>query len=86
VSREYAGATVIGRSLCAMGLACAMAGILLGSVSVEIPGFVLGAAGYGFAARASDRTGEVLGVVAVVLCAVWVAIPSFDSPGLFLES
>jgi len=73
---------VVGRSLCAMGLACALAG----SVSVEIPGIALGAAGYGFAARAGDRTGQVLGVVTVVLCAVSVAIPSFDLPGLFLES
>jgi hypothetical protein len=83
--REYAGATVIWRSLRTMGFACALAGILLGDVWVEIPGIVLGAAGYGFAARASDRTGEVLGVVVVVLCAVSVTIPSFDSPGL-LES
>jgi hypothetical protein len=31
VSREYAGASVVGRSLSAMGLACAPAGILLGA-------------------------------------------------------
>jgi hypothetical protein len=86
VSREYAGATAIGRAISMMGLACALAGILLGSLWVEMPGIVLGAAGYGFAARASDRTGVVLGVAAVVLCVVSVAIPSFDSPGLFLES
>ncbi len=42
-----------------IGLACAPAGILLGSVSIEIPGIALGAAGYGFAARASDRAGQV---------------------------
>jgi hypothetical protein len=69
-----------------MGLACALAGILLGSVSVEILGIALGAVGYGFAARASDRAGQALGVVVVVLCAVSVAILSFDMPGLFLES
>lgn len=86
MSREYAGASVVGRSLCVIGLACAVAGIILGGVSVEIPGIALGAAGYGFAARASDRAGEVLGVVAVVLCAISMAIPSFDLPGLFLES
>jgi hypothetical protein len=86
VLREYAGVTVVGRSLCAMGLACALAGLLLGDVSVEIPGIALGAAGYGFAARVNDRAGQVLGVAVVVLCAVSVAIPSFDLPGLFLES
>jgi hypothetical protein len=31
VSREYTGGTVVGRSLSAMGLACALAGILLGA-------------------------------------------------------
>jgi hypothetical protein len=87
VLREHAGGNVVGRSLCAMGLACALAGILLGGVSVEIPGIVLGAAvGYGFATRSGDRAGQVLGVATGVLCAVSVAIPSFDLPGLFLES
>jgi hypothetical protein len=69
-----------------MGLGCALAGIVLGGVSVEIPGIALAAAGYAFAAGASDRTGQVLGVVVVALCAVSVAIPSFDVLGLFLES
>jgi hypothetical protein len=86
VLRENTGATVVGRSLSVMGLACALAGILLGSISVEIPGIALGAAGYGLAARASDRVGQALGVVTVVLCAVSVAVPSFDLSGLFLES
>jgi hypothetical protein len=86
VSREHAGATVVGRSLSAMGLACALAGILLGGISVEIPGIALGVAGYGFAARSDDRAGQGLGVAVVVLCAVSVAIPSLDLPGFFLES
>jgi hypothetical protein len=64
-----------------MGLACPLAGILLEGVWVEIPGIVLGAAGYGFAMRSDDRVGQILGVAAVVLCAVSVAIPSFDCPG-----
>jgi len=85
VSREHAGASVVGRALCAMGLACALAGIVLGVISVEIPGIALGAVGYGFATRSGDRAGQVLGVAAVVLCAVSTAIPSFDVPGLFLE-
>ncbi len=83
---EHTGGTVVGRSLSAMGLACALAGILLSGVSVEIAGIALGAAGYGLAARASDRAGQVLGVAVVVLCALSMAIPSFDVPGLFLES
>jgi hypothetical protein len=86
VPREYAGASVVGRAFCPMGLACALAGILLGSVSVEIPGIALGAMGYGFATRASDRVGQVLGGAVVTLCAVSVAISSFDVPRLFLES
>jgi hypothetical protein len=81
VSREYAGATVIGRSLCAMGLACALARILLEGVWVEIPGIVLGAAGYSLAGERSGGTG----VAVVVLSAVSVVIPSHDVPGLFLE-
>jgi hypothetical protein len=43
--------TVVGRAISTIGLACALAGILLDSVSVEIPGIVLGAVGYGFATR-----------------------------------
>jgi hypothetical protein len=86
VSRELAGASVVGRALCAIGLACALAGILLQGVSIEIPGIVLGAAGYGFAMRASDRAGQVLGVVVVMLCVLSMAIPPFDLPGLYLES
>lgn len=84
--REHAGATVIGRALCAIALACALAGILLEGVSVEIPGIVLGAVGYGLATRTGDRAGQVLGVATVVLCAVSMAIPSFGLPGFFLES
>jgi hypothetical protein len=86
VSHEYAGASVIGRALCAMGLACALAGILLEGVWVEIPGIALGAAGYGFATRSDDLVGQVLGVAAVALCAVSMTIPSFDVPRSFLES
>jgi hypothetical protein len=83
---EYMEATVVGRAISTVGLACALAGILLGGVSVEIPGIALGAVGYGFAARSGDRAGQVLGVVVVVLCALSIVIPSFDVPGLFLES
>ena len=86
MSHEYARASVIGRVFCALGLACALAGILLEGIWVEIPGIALGAAGYGFATRSDDLVGQVLGVAAVALCAVSVAIPSFDVPGLFLES
>ena len=74
MSRECSGAIAVWRAIFTMGLACALAGI------------VPGAAGYRFAARASDRAGQVLGVLVVVLCGVSVAIPSFDVPGLFLES
>ena len=77
---------MVGRALCAMGLACTLAGILLEGVSVEIPGFALGAVGYGFATRSGDRAGQILGVATVVLCALSMAIPSLDLPGLFLES
>jgi len=51
LSREYAGVTVVGRAISTIGLACAQAGILLDSLSVEIPGISLGAVGYGFATR-----------------------------------
>jgi hypothetical protein len=86
VSREHAGASVVGRALCAMGLACVLSGILLEGASVEIPGIALGAVGYGFATRSGDGAGQILGVATVVLCAVSMAIPSIDLPGLFLES
>ena len=86
MSREYAPASVLGRALCAMGILCALAGILLEGVSVEMAGIAFGALTYGFATRSGDRAGQVLGAATVVLCAVSMAIPSFDFPGLFLES
>jgi hypothetical protein len=85
VLREYTGATVVGRAISTMGLASALAGIALGGVSVEIVGIALGAAGYGFATRVSDRAGQILGVIVVVLCALSITIPWFDVPGFFLE-
>ena len=84
--REYMEPTVVGRAISTVGLACAVAGILLDGVSVEIPGIALGAVGYGFATRSGDRAGQILGVVVVVLCALSMVIPLFDVPGLFLES
>lgn len=71
MSREGTGAAVVGYVLSAMGLACALGGIFLEDVSVEIPGLPLGAVGYGLATRSGDRAG---------------LIPSFDLPGVFLES
>jgi hypothetical protein len=51
LSREYPGVTVVGRAISTIGLACALAGILPDSLSVEIPEISLGAEGYGFATR-----------------------------------
>ena len=36
--RDYTGATVIGRAISVMALACALAGIILEGVVIEIPG------------------------------------------------
>ena len=84
--RERTGAAVVGYLLSAMGLACALLGILLEGVSVEVPGIALGAVGYGLATRSGDRAGQILGVVVVALCVLSMAIPSLDLPGPFLES
>jgi hypothetical protein len=86
VSRERTGEAVVGYVLSAMGLAFALLGIFLESVPGEIPGVALGAVGYGLATRSGDRAGQVLGVATVVLCALSMAISSFDLPGVFLES
>jgi hypothetical protein len=86
VSREGTGAAVVGYVLSTMGLAFALLGIFLEGVSVEIPGVALGAVGYGLATRSGDRAGQVLGVTTVVLCTISMLIPSFDLPGVFLES
>ena len=86
MSREGTGAAVVGYVLNAMGLSCALLGIFLKAVSVEIPGVALGAVGYGLATRSGDRAGQALGVATVVLCTLSLAIPSFDLPGVFLES
>jgi hypothetical protein len=86
VSREDTGAAVVGYVLSTMGLAFALLAIFLEGVSVEIPGVALGAVGYGLATRSGDRAGQVLGVTTVVLCTISMLIPSFDLPGVFLES
>lgn len=86
MSREIAVPSVVGRALCAMGLACVLAGILLGGVPAEIPGIALGATGYGLSARSGDRAGQILGVTIVALCVASMALPSIDLPGLFLGS
>jgi hypothetical protein len=86
VSSEGTGAAVVGYVLSAMGLACALVGIFLEGVSVEIPGLALRAVGYGLATRSGDLAGQVLGVATVVLCTLSMVIPSFDLPGVFLES
>ena len=46
----------------------------------------MGAVGYGLATRSGDRAEQALGVATVVLCTPSLAIPSFDLPGVFLES
>jgi hypothetical protein len=77
---------MVGHVLGAMGSACALVGIFLEGISVEIPLIALVAIGYGFATRSGDGAGQILSVATVLLCILSMVIPSFDLPGLFLES
>lgn len=56
--QDHTGASVVGHVLGEMGAACALVGIFLAGISVEIPGIALGAIGYGFATRSGDGQGR----------------------------
>jgi hypothetical protein len=77
--------TTVGVGLGVLGLLCAGLGLfLINGISIEFPGIILGGLGYYFClqqgSQAGSRTGQILGIVAVVLNVVSIAISGLSGP------
>ena len=71
--------TTVGMALGVLGLVCALIGLLLiNGISIEFPGIILGGLGYYFClpsgGQGGGRAGQILGIVAVVLSVVSIAV------------
>jgi hypothetical protein len=67
--------TTVGISLGLLGVLCAVAGLfLINGISIEFPGIILGGLGYYFGLQGANRTGQILGIVAVVLSVVAIVV------------
>ena len=65
----------VGIALGVLGLLCAVLGLfLINGVSIEFPGIILGGLGYYFGLQGGNRTGQILGIVAVVLSVISIVI------------
>ena len=71
---------MIGCILCAMGLACALAGILLEGISIEFPGIMLGGLGYYFCLTSQDPLRQTLGIFAATLNSVSMGVSGLEGP------
>ena len=71
--------STVGIVLGALGLVCAVIGLLLiNGVSIEFPGIILGGLGYYFClpsgGQGGSRAGQILGIVAVILSVISIAV------------
>ena len=67
--------TTVGIALGVLGVLCAVLGLfLINGVSIEFPGIILGGLGYYFGLQGGNRTGQILGIVAVVLSVISIVI------------
>jgi hypothetical protein len=65
----------VGIALGVLGVLCAVLGLfLINGVSIEFPGIILGGLGYYFDLQGGIRTGQILGIVAVVLSVISIVI------------
>jgi hypothetical protein len=76
---------MVGLVLGVLGVLCAVVGLfLINGVSIEFPGIILGGLGYYFClpsgGQGGSRAGRVLGIVAVVLCVVSIAVSGLTGP------
>ena len=77
--------TTVGEVLGALGVLCAVIGLfLINGISIEFPGIVLGALGYFFClpsgGQGGSRTGQILGIAAVLLSVVSIAVSGLTGP------
>jgi hypothetical protein len=75
----------IGLVLGVLGLVCALIGLLLiNGISIEFPGIILGGLGYFFCmpsgGQGGSRAGRILGIAAVVLSVVSIAVSGLTGP------
>jgi uncharacterized RDD family membrane protein YckC len=65
----------VGIALGFLRVLCAVLGLyLINGVSIEFPGIILGGLGYYFGLQGGNRTGQTLGIVAVVLSVISILI------------
>ena len=67
--------TSVGILMGVLGVLCAVVGLfVINGVSIEFPGIILGGLGYYFGLQGGIRTGQILGIVAVVLSVISIVI------------
>jgi hypothetical protein len=65
----------VGIALGVLGVFCAVLGLfVINGVSIEFPGIILGGLGYYFGPQGANRTGQILGIVAVVLSVISIVV------------
>jgi hypothetical protein len=77
--------STVGEVLGVLGILCAVIGLfLINGISIEFPGIVLGALGYFFClpsgGQGGSRTGQILGIAAVLLSVVSIAVSGLTGP------
>ena len=77
--------STVGIALGALGVLCAALGLLvINGISIEFPGIILGGLGYYFClpggSQGGSRAGQILGIVAVVLSVISIAISGLTGP------
>jgi hypothetical protein len=77
--------STVGIALGALGVLCAAIGLLvINGISIEFPGIILGGLGYYFClpggSQDGSRAGQILGIVAVVLSVISIAISGLTGP------
>ena len=77
--------STVGIALGALGVLCAVIGLLvINGISIEFPGIILGGLGYYFClpggSQGGSRAGQILGIVAVVLSVISIAISGLTGP------
>jgi len=68
-----------------LGVLCAALGLLvINGISIEFPDIILGALGYYFCLQSGgqggSRAGQILGIVAVVLSVISIALSGLSGP------
>lgn len=77
--------STIGIVLGVLGLVCGVLGLfVINGISIEFPGIILGALGYYFCLQSGrqggSRAGQILAIVAVVLCVISIAVSGLSGP------